>query len=105
MVAGEAETLILRFKETVAGVRVPRDITGITFKAEVRRAKRNSGAPEVAVTATITDGPNGELTLSMTALQTATLVACPGGYTWGLLEDGSTIIAGAVPVEYSPVHV
>jgi len=52
------------------------DITGLTIAAKIRETF--DGDEVEAFTPTITDGPNGEFTLTLTAVETAALVG-PGG--------------------------
>lgn len=62
---------------------VPTDLSGgWTAHAQVRR-RRGSSVPIVTLTAEVTDGPTGEITLSLTEAQSAALV--PDKYRWDLL--------------------
>lgn len=77
----------------------PIDITGRTYAAQLRTTPDISIISASFVCA-VTDGPNGEVTCTMTPTESSQLD--PGYYYWDLQENASgvisTILAGQVTV-------
>jgi hypothetical protein len=81
------------------GVFTPTDITGRTYEATVYKAISH---PVVAtMNAVVSDGPNGEVTLTLSDAVTETLI--PDCYKWKLRQDASgvenTILRGKATVK------
>lgn len=93
---GDTESLVLIM---TSNGTTPIDITGRTYRAQIREQK-DSGTIDASFTCTVTNGALGEVTCSLTAIQTATLSV--GLHYWDLEETNngivSTIVAGTVTV-------
>jgi len=64
-------------------------ITGYTYQAQLRKVKTQAD-PDATFTALVSDGPNGEITITLDAADTSDLaVAC---YQWDLQQDTGTAI-------------
>ena len=87
---GDPFTQTFRFKIGT----VPEDLTGITFRAQIRK---NADAAAIVASFDVTDGSSsGEVTISMTAADTAAL---PRTGVWDLQgSDDITRIYGAITV-------
>lgn len=70
------------------GVVTPVDITGRTYTADLRES--SASAPVADFQCVVTDGPNGEVTISMGHAVTADIVA--GCYQWTLVQDASGVV-------------
>ena len=96
MTRGDTETVSVTV--TTDGT-TPVDITGRTYSSQLRSSPDNNVVAATAV-CTVTDGPNGKLTVTFSHGDTSTLV--PGYYYWDLQEYAfgvySTILAGTVTV-------
>lgn len=69
------------------------DLTGYTASSQMRKSYYSSSATNI--TATVTGTANGEITMSMTAANTASLT--PGRYVYDLIiDDGANTITRVV---------
>lgn len=75
-------TLTLTTKNGV-GATIPLDLTGATFKAEVRKAAGAPGAPIATIDVTILDAPNGQIKFYVA--QSALGSVKPGSYIYDLV--------------------
>lgn len=69
----------------------PKNLTGWIARAEIRRSKTNATILQ-AITATITDAANGEITLGITAADTASLNVVKGWWDLEIDDQGGTPI-------------
>jgi len=78
----QGSAYLQRFVVTANGKAdgAPRDITGKTIRAQIRKTPLTgaNGAPTVTLTCTVTNGPAGEWAASLTATETG---AIPAGET------------------------
>jgi len=93
---GDDYTHVFTFN-TSAGV--PIVFTGNTFTSQLRKVKTQT-TPDATFTCTVTDGPNGEVTIVLPKAITAALdVGC---YFWDLQRSASgvitTVLVGEVKV-------
>lgn len=71
----------------------PVDLTGYSASSQMRKSYYSSSASNI--TATVTGTSNGEITLSMTAANTASLT--PGRYVYDLIiDDGANTVTRVV---------
>ena len=95
-VPAETNIVITRGDTTTLSITItsngtsPIDITGRTYKAQVRSNTEDVSA-EVAFSCTLTTPLSGIITCVLSATQTATLE--PGNHTWDLEEDASGVIS------------
>jgi hypothetical protein len=93
---GDTETLVVTI--TTDGSTAV-DITGRTYLSQIR-SQQDSTTIKASFTCTVTDGPNGKVTCTLSATSSAALSA--GLYFWDLQENASgvisTILAGNVTV-------
>ena len=98
LVTTRGDTVTVVVTMTTNGT-TPINITGRTYTSQVR-ADYDDPTAAASFTCTITDGAAGELTMVMSASQTALLQ--PYNYYWDLQENASgiisTVIAGAFVV-------
>ena len=84
---------------TITNTAGPIDITGRTYTSQFRKVPTQA-SPDGTFTVTVTNGPAGELTITMPHATTAALTA--GCYKWDLQENSggiiTTILAGEVDV-------
>jgi len=96
MVRGDTESIVVTM---LSSSNTPIDITGRTYRAQIRTTK-DATIIDGSFTCTITNGPAGEVTCSMSAGSTASLAA--GTHYWDLEETSagvvSTVLAGTVTV-------
>ena len=72
----------------VNGTLIPTDITGRTYTAEI---KKGASQPVIATfTCTVTDGPAGEITITLADTVTEDLTV--GCHKWYLRQDDSRVI-------------
>ena len=93
---GDTETVVVTLKD---GAGVAMDITGRTYRAQIRTAK-DSSTISASFSCAITNAAGGEITSTLSAVSSATLAA--GKFYWDFEEtNGSivtTILAGTVTV-------
>jgi len=92
------DTLTLVVVMTTDGV-TPLDVSGRTYAAQLRTSVDAANA-SATFTCTVTDGPNGEVTCTVSAAATALL--SPAVYVWDLQETAgssvATVLTGTVTV-------
>lgn len=93
---GDTETLVVTI--TSDGT-TPINITGRTYRAQIR-SSQDATTVKASFTCVVTDGPNGKVTATLSAANSATLAS--GVYYWDFEENASgvvsTILAGNVTV-------
>ena len=99
IIKGDDYVHVVTLNTKVLGVVTPLDITGRTYTAQIRRVKTQA-APDATFTCTVTNAPNGQVTITMANGITAGLkVDC---YFWDLQQNASgirnTILAGRATV-------
>lgn len=83
---GQDYTHVVTIQTRVSGVATPTNITGRTYTASIKRVKTQA-TPDASFVCTVTDGPGGEVTLTMADTVTETLdVGC---YHWDLWQNTS----------------
>lgn len=96
IVITRGDTVTLVATMTTNGT-TPINITGRTYTSMVR-ANYQAASPSATFNCVVTNGPAGEVTLTLTAAQTEVLMA-PYNYVWDLQENASgvitTVLAGA----------
>ena len=88
IIKGDTYTHVIRRR--VAGTTTPIAVTGYTFTAQLRKVKTQTTA-DASFSCAVTDGPNGEVTLTMA--NTVTTALDVGCYYWDLQQ-----VASGVPV-------
>lgn len=93
---GDTETIVVNL--TTDG-STPINVTGRTYSSQFR-SSQDSSIIAAALTCTVTNGANGEVTCVLAAADSAELD--PGFYYWDLQENASgtisTLLAGTVTV-------
>jgi hypothetical protein len=84
---GDTEVFVITLKDSA---NVPIVITGNTFISQIRYL-RDSASIAASFTCVVTDGPNGVVTLTLTAGDSATLVAGPA--FWDLQRTNASVVS------------
>lgn len=99
IIIGDDYTHVVYIGTRTNGVFSPTNITGRTYEATVYKAVTHP--PVATMSAVVTDGPNGEVTLTLSDTVTETLV--PDCYKWKMRQDASgvenTILRGKATVK------
>jgi hypothetical protein len=96
---GDDYVHVINLQTRTGGVTAPVDITGRTYAAQLRKTKTQT-TPDATFTCTVTDAPNGEVTISIPSAVTELLaVDC---YSWDLQQNAggvkNTILMGKARV-------
>jgi hypothetical protein len=93
---GDTESVVVNLKD---GANLPINITGRTYRAQIRLTKDSSTVATAFICA-ITSAVDGQITCTLNAGDSATLAA--GKYYWDFEENNAgivtTILAGSVTV-------
>ena len=89
IVKGDDYAHVVTINERIAGVVTPINITGRTFTA-VLKLTASQVVPTATFVCVVTNGPAGEVTITMANAVTSTLVT--GCYVWSLKQNTGGII-------------
>ena len=79
---------------TLKSTGLPINISGRTYTSQLRKMKQQTN-PDATFVCVVTDGPNGELTLTLSHTVTATLPV--GCYYWDVEENAGGVITTYIP--------